>query len=66
MNKQTQVDKVKAKPETLPEPTYWPFFLALGLVFLGWGLLTTWLISLAGFIVLVLSLMGWINILRHE
>ena len=66
MNKQTQVDKVKAKPETLPEPTYWPFFLALGLVFLGWGLLTTWLISLAGFIVLVVSLMGWINILRHE
>lgn len=61
-----QNEKVKAKPEVLPEPTYWPFFLALGLVFLGWGLLTTWLISLAGFIIFVIALTGWINILRHE
>ncbi len=59
-------EKVKAKPEVLPEPTYWPFFLAMGISFLGWGLLTTWLISLAGFIVLVISLTGWINIIRHE
>lgn len=64
MNQTTE--KVKAKPEVLPEPTYWPFFLAMGLAFLGWGLLTTWLISLAGFIILVIALTGWINILRHE
>lgn len=63
---QTQNEKVKAKPEVSPEPTYWPFFLAMGLAFLGWGLLTTWLISLAGFIILVIALAGWINILRHE
>ena len=62
----SQIEKVKAKPEVLPEPTYWPFFLAMGLAFLGWGLLTTWLISLAGFIILVIALTGWINILRHE
>jgi hypothetical protein len=61
-----QIEKVKAKPEELPCPTYWPFFLALGLMFLGWGLLTTWLISVAGLIVFVISLIGWINILRHE
>ncbi len=59
-------ETVKAKPEVLPEPTYWPFFVAMGLAFLGWGLLTTWLISLAGFIILVVALTGWINILRHE
>lgn len=62
----SQVEKVKAKPEVLPEPTYWPFFLAMGLAFLGWGLLTTWMISLAGFIIIIVSLTGWINILRHE
>ena len=62
----SQTEKVKAKPEVLPEPTYWPFFLAMGLAFLGWGLLTTWLISLAGFIILIVALTGWINILRHE
>ena len=60
------IEKVKAKPEVLPKPTYWPFFLALGLMFLGWGLLTTWIISVAGFIVFVVSLVGWINIMRHE
>lgn len=63
---ENQIEKVKAKPENLPEPTYWPFFLAMGLMFLGWGLLTTWMISVAGFVVLVISLIGWINILRHE
>lgn len=66
MNLQDQMQKVKAKPELLPEPTYWPFFLAMGISFLGWGLLTTWLISLAGFIIIIVSLTGWINILRHE
>jgi hypothetical protein len=61
-----QSEKVKAKPEQLPKPTYWPFFMALGLMFAGWGLLTTWLFSLAGLIVFVISLITWINILRHE
>ncbi|HEX7366373.1 MAG TPA: hypothetical protein VF273_04710 [Pelobium sp.] len=55
-----------AKPQKLPEPTYWPFFLAIGLVFLMWGIVTTWLISLAGFIVIVYTLVKWINILRNE
>ncbi|HEY2348367.1 MAG TPA: hypothetical protein VGH64_05100 [Puia sp.] len=56
----------KAKPEDLPKPTYWPFFVAMGLVFGGWGLLTTWLISVAGLLIFFISLFGWINILRHE
>ncbi len=59
-------EKIKAKPEHLPKPTYWPFFMALGLMFAGWGLLTIWLISAAGLLVFVISLIGWINILRHE
>lgn len=66
MSQQNQIEKVNAKPEVLPKPTYWPFFLAMGLAFLGWGLLTTWLISLAGFIILVVALTAWINTLRHE
>lgn len=61
-----KIETVKAKPERLPKPTYWPFFLALGLTFMGWGLLTTWYFSVAGLIVFVVSLIGWINILRHE
>jgi hypothetical protein len=65
-NPAARVETVKAKPEILPKPTYWPFFLALGIVFLGWGLLTTWLISVAGLIILITALSGWLNILRHE
>lgn len=58
--------EIKAKPEELPRPTYWPFFLALGLLFLFWGLLTTWVILAAGFLIIIIALWGWINILRHE
>lgn len=62
----TEKPTIKAKPEQLPKPTYWPFFMALGLMFMGWGLLTIWLISAAGLLVFIISLIGWINILRHE
>ena len=61
-----QEEKVKAKPEKLPKPTYWPFYLAMGLTFAGWGLISTWLFSVIGLIIIVVSLYGWINILRHE
>ena len=38
----------KAAPEELPEPTYWPFYLAMGIMFLAWGLLTMWEFSFTG------------------
>jgi hypothetical protein len=57
---------VKARPEKLPEPSYWPFFMALGLAFAGWGLLSTWLISVGGLIIFVIAMSRWINRLRHE
>ena len=59
-------DWPKAHPERLPSPTYWPFFLAGGLAFVFWGLLTTWVILVAGLVVFAIALAGWINILRHE
>lgn len=57
---------LKASPEKLPEPTYWPFFLALGLVLLFWGIITSWVIIIIGAIVFIISLTGWIKVLRHE
>ncbi|WP_419802871.1 hypothetical protein [Mucilaginibacter sp.] len=59
-------DWEKAKPEVLPKPTYWPFFLAMGLAFIFWGLLTTWVVLIAGLLIFIISLTGWINLLRHE
>ena len=55
-----------SQPEELPQPTYWPFYLAMGIMFLAWGLLTMWEFSLLGLILMIISLVGWINILRHE
>jgi hypothetical protein len=70
MNKQPvlqpEADWQKAKPEELPRPTYWPFFLAMGLNFIFWGILTTWVIGLAGLLIFVIALSCWINLLRHD
>ena len=59
-------DWPKARPEKLPKPTYWPFFLAMGLVFMFWGMLTTWIILAAGLLIFIVALAGWINLLRHD
>jgi hypothetical protein len=62
----TSEDMEPAVPGELPEPTYWPFYLAMGLMFSAWGLLTMWEFSLLGLILVIISLVVWINILRHE
>ena len=49
----------------LPQPTYWPAVMALGIVFLAWGLVTSVLISVVGLILFALALAGWIRELRH-
>ena len=54
------------RPQKLPRPTYWPFFLAMGVAFLAWGLLANWIISVVGVVVMIISLAGWIAELRHE
>lgn len=56
----------ETRPRNLPRPTYWPFFLAMGVAFLAWGMLATWIISVAGLVVMIISLVGWITELRHE
>ena len=57
---------VKAKPEILPGPTCMPFVLAFSVMLLGWGLLSTWIISAAGLVGICISLYGWIKELLHE
>jgi hypothetical protein len=52
--------------EHLPHPTYWPAGLALGITFLAWGLITSWVILAVGFVFFVASLAGWIQEIRYE
>lgn len=54
-----------SKPR-LPEPSFAPVLLALGLVCLLWGLVTTWLLSAAGVIVLAYASFRWIEDVRPE
>ena len=63
---QTDIPWQEASPSRLPEPTYWPFFLSMGLVFIFWGLLTTWVILTAGFLIFTIALIGWIKNLVDE
>jgi len=57
---------IAAKPEQMPRATYWPFVLAVSLLFLGWGLLTTWIIAVAGGIGIMVAITGWIKDLLYE
>jgi hypothetical protein len=62
----TKISWHEALPEKIPEPTYWPAMLAFGIVLVFWGLVSTWLISLAGIIISGFSLAGWIGAMINE
>jgi len=54
------------QPAQIPEPTYWPFVMALSICFGLWGVLTSpWLIvvGLAGFL---LAAARWTGEVRRE
>ena len=60
------VDSHPLPPAKLPRPTYWPATMALGIAFIFWGLVTTYIISGAGFVLFIVALAGWIGELLHE
>lgn len=64
INQETEMHP--AVPEELPQPTFWPVFLALGVVFLFWGILTSLLISATGLVISGISLFGWITDMGSE
>ncbi len=52
--------------EKMPRPTFWPAALALGTVLLLWGLVTSFILTSVGLLLLVLSITGWLEEMRHE
>ncbi len=56
----------RPRPEHVPRPTYWPSVMGVGITMLGWGFITTPLISLAGLLLFVIALAGWTGEIRHE
>ena len=56
----------RAMPEHIPEPTYWPVTLALGIAVFIWSLIATPLLALPGLILFVVALAGWIGEMRND
>ncbi|MEY2496569.1 MAG: hypothetical protein QOD12_125 [Verrucomicrobiota bacterium] len=52
--------------EHLPRPTYFPAGLAMGIAFLFWGLITSWVVLVVGLSLFITSLAGWISEIRYE
>ncbi len=52
--------------EHLPQPTYFPAGMAMGVTFFFWGLITSWVIIGVGAGLFIASLAGWITDIRHE
>ena len=52
--------------EHLPRPTYFPAGLAMGIAFLFWGLITSWVTFVVGLALFIASLAGWITEIRYE
>ncbi len=54
------------KPEHVPRPTYYPMIMGLGITLVGWGGITTLIISIVGLLLFGIALAGWIGEIRHE
>jgi hypothetical protein len=52
--------------ERLPRPTYFPAGLAMGTTLVFWGLITSWVVLVAGAGLFIAALAGWISEIRYE
>ncbi len=50
----------KPRPERLPAPSYAPPLMALGLMCLLWGAVTSWIVSIAGAVLVGIAAANWI------
>lgn len=53
-------------PLTVPPPTVWPATLALGVALMAFGVVTSWIMSLPGLLLLLVGAGGWIQDLRND
>ena len=53
-------------PVEIPKPTFWPIFLAFGVLLLFWGFITSFIMSVVGIVVIGFSVSGWISDLNES
>jgi len=61
-----KVNGPKAGPEKLPPPTVWPATLSLGVTLISFGVVTSWIMSATGFLLLFFGAAGWVEDLRND
>jgi hypothetical protein len=49
------------KPGVIPPPTYWPAVLSFGAALIGFGVLTSYLISVSGIVLFILAMVKWVG-----
>ena len=52
--------------ERLPAPTASPVLFAFGVTLLAWGIVSLFVVSLIGAVVVVVSLLHWIGEIAHD
>lgn len=52
--------------ERLPAPTASPVLFAFGVTLLAWGIVSSFVVSLVGVAVVVVSLLHWIGEIAHD
>jgi len=52
--------------DRLPRPTFFPAGLAMGITFLLWGLITSWVVLVVGIGLFAASFAGWIYEILRE
>jgi hypothetical protein len=57
---------VKPIPQKTLVPTFWPISLAMSIIFILWGIISTWVISMVGLILFGISVRGWVMDLLNE
>ena len=69
MARNVKIDKSdwnKAKPDHIPLPTYWPMFLAAGIVVTAYGFIFSFWFVVLGVLLFIIALAGWIGDMRNE
>jgi hypothetical protein len=45
----------------MPNPSYWPLVLAIGLALLLVGIVVSWYVAGLGFVIFMIALLGWLR-----
>ncbi len=61
MNDKQTVEWQEPRDMLIPRPTTWPLLTGFAITFVLLGLITVWLVEVAGVILFAISIVGWMG-----